>query len=140
MRQRIRRDFGRRAIQSGLTSGLHNLGAEHRFYSDALRVRTRLFSAKNFPSDVRPEFLEDVIQDSGFHLRSPVPGRLTQAALLRRIIGVGQASFQSIAHYLGPVKARASRICLSEEGTGYRVTRSAKKPSLTHGVIAWVLV
>src|ERR1022692_794040 len=100
----------------------------------------KLFPAKNFPADVRPEFLEDVIQDSGLHLRSPVPGGLTQAALLRRIIGVGQGSFQSIARYLGPVKARASRICLSDEGTGYRVARSVKKPSLTHGVIARVLV
>src|SRR3982074_2023414 len=28
-----------------------------------------LFLAKNFPANVRPEFLEDVIQHSGFHLR-----------------------------------------------------------------------
>src|ERR1022692_765259 len=95
----------------------------------------KLFPAKNFPANVRPEFLEDVIQDSGFHLRCPVPGGLTQAAFLRRIIGVRQGSFQSIARYLGPVKARASGICLSYEGAGYRVTRSTKKPSLTHGVI-----
>src|SRR6267142_7080375 len=47
-----------------------------------------LFPAKNFPADARPKFLEDVIQHSGFHLRSPVPCRLTQAALLRRIISV----------------------------------------------------
>jgi hypothetical protein len=39
-------------------------------------VGAKLFSAKNSFPDVRPEFLEDVIQDSGFHLRSPVPGRL----------------------------------------------------------------
>ncbi len=48
------------------------------------------FSAKNLLADVRPEFLEDVIQESGFHLPSPVHGRLTEAALLRRIISVGQ--------------------------------------------------
>jgi hypothetical protein len=43
------------------------------------------FSAKNLLADVRPEFLEDVIQDSGFHLRFPAHGRLTEAALLRRM-------------------------------------------------------
>src|ERR1700688_3314533 len=91
-------------------------------------------------ADIRPEFLEDVIQDSGFHLRSPVQGCLTQAALLRRIIGVGQASFQSISCYLGPVEARASRICLSDEGTGDRVARTTEKPSMTQSVIARVLV
>src|SRR5216684_1655681 len=99
-----------------------------------------LFPAKNFPPDVGPEFLEDVIEDSGFHLRSPVRGRLFQAALLRRIISVGQTRLQRIAHDLGEVEARASRICLSHEGTGYRVARAAKKASLLHSVIAWVLV
>src|ERR1700722_18139400 len=100
----------------------------------------KLFSAKNFPANVRPEFLEDVIQDSRFHLCYPVPGGLTQAAFLRRIIGVGQGSFQSIARYLRPVKGRASGIRLSDEGAGYRVTRSTKKTSLAHGVITRVLV
>jgi hypothetical protein len=38
-----------------------------------------------------------VIQDGGFHLRSPVQGRLIQAALLRRIIGVGQTDSQVAA-------------------------------------------
>src|ERR1700730_15126250 len=99
-----------------------------------------LFLAKNFPADVRPEFLEDVIQDSGFHLRSKVQSRLTQAPLLRRIISGGQTRFQCIAYHLGEVETRASRICLSDEGTGYRVARAAEKASLTHGVIARVLV
>src|SRR5216684_2787502 len=99
-----------------------------------------LFPAKNFPPDVRPEFLEDVIEDGGFHLRSPVLGRLTQAALLRRIIRVGQTRLQRIAHHLGEVEARASGIRLSHEGTGYRVARAAKKASLLHRVITWVLV
>src|SRR6266446_1036667 len=91
-------------------------------------------------ADIGPEFLEDVIEDSRFHLGSPVLGRLTQAALLRRIISVGQTRLQRIAHHLGEVEARASRICLSHEGTGYRVARAAKKASLLHGVITWVLV
>src|SRR5260370_25815388 len=91
-------------------------------------------------ADIRPEFLKDVIQDGGFHLRSPVQGCLTQAALLRRIIGVGQAGFQSISCYLGPVEARTSRICFSDEGARYRVARAAKKPSVTHSVVARVLV
>src|SRR3977135_1201266 len=99
-----------------------------------------LFPAKNFSADVRPEFLEDVIQHSGFHLRSPAPGRLTQAALLRRIISVGQTRFQRIAYHLRPVEARASRICLGEECTGDRVARAAEKASLPHSVIAWILV
>src|SRR5665213_131732 len=99
-----------------------------------------LFLAKNSPADVRPELLEDVIQDSGFHLSSKVQSRLTQATLLRRIISGGQTRFQCIASYLGPVEARASRICLSDEGARYRVARTAEKASLTHGVIAWILV
>src|SRR6266567_8990209 len=99
-----------------------------------------LVPAKNFPPDVRPEFLEDVIEDGGFHLRSPVLGRLTQAALLRRIIRVGQTRLQRIAHYFGEVEARASRVCLSHEGTGYRIARAAKKDFLLHSVITWVLV
>jgi hypothetical protein len=37
----------------------------------------RLFSAKNLSADVGPEFLEDVVQHSGFHLRSKVPRGLT---------------------------------------------------------------
>src|ERR1700704_1016641 len=99
-----------------------------------------LFPAKNLLADVRPKFLEDVIQHSGFHLRSPIPGRLTQAALLRRIISVGQTRFQRIACHFGPVEARASRICLGEECTGDRVARAAEKTSLPHGVIARILV
>src|SRR5260370_29614503 len=99
-----------------------------------------LFPAKNFPPNVGPEFLEDVIEDSGFHLRSPVRGRLTQAALLRRIISVGQTRLQPIAHHLGEAEARASRICLRHEGTGYRVARAVKKSSLLHCVITWVFV
>src|SRR3984893_16939154 len=99
-----------------------------------------LFLAKNFPADVRPEFLEDVIQDSGFHLSSKVQSRLTQPPLLRRIISGGQTRFQCIACYLGPVEARASSICLSDEGARYRVARAAEKASLTHSVIARVLV
>src|SRR3977135_1144694 len=102
--------------------------------------QAELFPAKNFPANVRPEFLEDVIQHSGFHLRTPVPGRLTQAALLRRIISVGQTRFQRIACHFGPVEARASRICLGEECTGDRVARAAEKTSLPHGVIARILV
>src|SRR6266567_5800 len=101
---------------------------------------TSLFLSKNVTADIRPEFLEDVIQDGGFHLRSPVLGRLTKAALLRRIISVGQARLQRIAHYFGEVEARASRVCLSHEGAGYRIARAAKKASLLHSVITWVLV
>jgi hypothetical protein len=41
-----------------------------------------LFLAKNFLPDVGPEFLEDVIEDSGFHLRSPVRG-----CTLARVLG-----------------------------------------------------
>jgi hypothetical protein len=67
-----------------------------------------LFPTKNLLANVRPEFLEDVIQHSGFHLGSEVLGRLAQAPLLRRIIRIGQASFQSIAYYLGPVEAVTS--------------------------------
>ena len=81
-----------------------------------------------------------MIQDGGFHLRPPVQGRLIQAALLRRIIGVGQAGFQSISSYLGPIEGRASRIRLSDEGARYRVTRAAEKPSVTQSVIARILV
>jgi hypothetical protein len=55
------------------------------------------FLAENFPADVRPEFLEDVIQDSGFHLRSKVQSRLTQVAFLGRIISGGQTRFQCIS-------------------------------------------
>src|SRR6266478_8454404 len=99
-----------------------------------------LFPAKNFPPDVGPEFLEDVIEDSRFHLGSPVLGRMTQAALLRRIISVGQTRLQRIAHHLGEIEAGSSRICLSQEGTGYRISCAAKKASLLHGVITWVLV
>src|ERR1700676_5348794 len=68
------------------------------------RVYVYLFLAKNFFPDIRPEFLEDVIQDRRFHLRSPVQSRLTQAALLRRIVEVGQAGFHSISSHLGPVE------------------------------------
>src|ERR1700675_3559718 len=107
--------------------------------SMAERARN-LFLAKNFPADVRPELLEDVIQDSGFHLRSKVQSRLTQVPLLRRIISGGQTRFQCIAYHLGGVEARASRICLGDKGTGYRIARAVEKPSLPHGVIARVLV
>jgi len=90
-----------------------------------------LFLAKEFLADVRPELLENVIQDSGFHLRSKVQGRLTQAPLLRRIIGGGQTSFQCIAYHLGRVEANGPRVCLCDESTGYRVGRAAEKASLT---------
>src|SRR5713101_2097930 len=99
-----------------------------------------LFSSKDFCSDVRPEFLKNVIQDSGFHLSSKVPGCFARAALLRRIVGASQAGFQRIAAYFGPVKSRASGIFLRDEGHGYRVGRSAKKASLTHRVVARILV
>src|SRR6202049_1467738 len=99
-----------------------------------------LFLSKDFLADVRPELLEKVIQDSGFHLRSKVQSRLTEAPLLRRIISVGQTSFQSIAHHLREVEARASRICLSDEAPGYRIAGAAEKASLAHGVKTWVLV
>src|ERR1700730_11663131 len=117
-------------------------GRQHLHSSPQLsRIRSvQLFTAKDFLADVRPEFLEDVIQHSGFHLRSPVAGGLTQAALLWRIVQVSQCGFQSIAPHLGPAKARATRICLADEGTGYRVAGSVKKTSLTQGVIARVLV
>jgi len=100
----------------------------------------KLFAVKDVLADVRPEFLEDVIEDSGFHLRREVHGGLTEATLLRRVIGVGQASFQCVAAYLGPVKGRASRIRLPDEGVGYRVAGSVEKTSLAQGVIARVLV
>src|SRR3984893_9098246 len=99
-----------------------------------------LFLSKEFLADVGPELLKKVIQDSGFHLRSKVQSRLTEAPLLRRIISVGQTSRQSIAHHLREVETRTSRICLSDEGPRYRVARAAEKASLTHGVITWVLV
>src|ERR1700730_15783402 len=104
------------------------------------QARRDLFLAKNFLADVRPELLENVIQDSGFHLRSKVQSRLTEAPLLRRIISVGQTSFQCIAYHLGRVKARASRICLSDEGPRYRVACAAEKASLAHGVVTRGLV
>ena len=103
-------------------------------------IRAKLFSAKNFLADIRPEFLEDVIQYGGFHLRSPVPCSLVKAAFLRRIVGVGQGCFQSIPRYFGPVEFCPSRIRLGDEGAGDRVTRSPKKPTVLHGVIAWVLM
>ena len=56
--------------------------------------RVKLFAVKNVLADVWPDFLEDVIEDSGFHLHCEVHGSLTGAALLRRIIGVGQPGFQ----------------------------------------------
>src|ERR1700737_69681 len=104
------------------------------------QARRDLFLAKNFLADVRPELLENVIQDSGFHLRSKVQSRLIQAPLLRRIISVGQTRFQSIAHHLREVETRASRICLSDEGPRYRVARAVEKATLPHGVITWVFV
>jgi hypothetical protein len=51
-------------------------------------ARVKLFLAKELFSDVRPEFLEDVIEDSRFHLSSEVHCRLIETALLRRIIKV----------------------------------------------------
>jgi hypothetical protein len=56
-----------------------------------------LFSSRDFCSNVRPEFLEEVIQDGGFHLRPKVLGGLARRALLSRIVGVEQASFQDSA-------------------------------------------
>src|SRR5579864_644259 len=76
------------------------------------RGRMRLFLVKNVLADVGPEFLEDVIEDSGFHLHCEVHGSLAGAALLRRVIGVGQASFECVAPHLGPVKGVVSRIRL----------------------------
>src|ERR1700730_1182527 len=104
------------------------------------QARRDLFLAKNFLADVRPELLENVIQDSGFHLRSKVQSRLIEAPLLRGIISVGQTRFQSIAHHLREVDTRASRICLSDEGPRYRVACAAQKASPAQGVITWVLV
>src|ERR1700719_2274468 len=95
-------------------------------------VFSTLFLPKDFLADVRPELLENVIQDSGFHLRSEVQSRLIEAPLLRRIISVGQTSFQSIAHHLRGVKTRASRICLSNESPRYRIACAAEKISLAH--------
>jgi hypothetical protein len=40
-----------------------------------------LFPAKQFPPDVRPEFLEDVIQNGGFHL--PESARLSLKSLFQ---------------------------------------------------------
>lgn len=99
-----------------------------------------LFSAKYLPTNIRPEFLENVIQCGGFHLRSPVSRRLIQAALLRRIVRVGQGRFQTISRHLRPVKGRPSGIFLSYEGLGDRVTRSSKESAVLHGVIARVFV
>src|SRR5579864_8351795 len=100
----------------------------------------KLFSAEYLTPDIRPEFLENVIQDGRFHLRSPVSRRLIQAALLRRIVGIGQGRFQAISCHLRPVKGCASRIFLSYKGSGYRVTRPSKEPAMLHGVIARVFV
>src|ERR1700730_809514 len=104
------------------------------------QARRDLFLAKNFLADVRPELLENVIQDSGFHLRSKVQSRLIEAPLLRRIISVGQTRFESVAHHLREVETRASRICLSDEGPRYRVASTVQKTAPTQGVIKWVLV
>src|SRR5260370_30978499 len=88
----------------------------------------------------RRDSLQDVTQGGGFNLRSPFRAGLFEAALPRWIISVGQTRLQRIAHHFGEVEARASRICLSHEGAGYRIACAAKKASLLHGVITWVLV
>src|SRR5580693_6440625 len=89
------------------------------------RASRDLFLSQDFLADVRPELLEKVIQDRGFHLRSKVQSRLTEAPLLRRIISVGQTSFQSIAHHFREVEARTSGVCFSNEAPGYRVAGAA---------------
>src|SRR2546427_4691468 len=91
-------------------------------------------------SNIRPKLLGDVIQYGRFHLLSPIPGGLPQAALLRRIIRVGETCFQGIAGHFGPIEVGASRIGFSDDSTGQRIAEAAEKTSVTQRVISWVLV
>ena len=51
--------------------------------------RAGLFPSKEFAADIRPEFLDNVIEGGRFQLCSPIFRRLAEAALLRRIIEIG---------------------------------------------------
>src|ERR1700730_3614368 len=115
-------------------------GKDQKFVWRVRGTSWQLFCAENLFSDVGAEILGEVIQQSGFHLRSPVPRRLTEPALLRWIIRIGQPRFQSIARQFGPVEAIASRISFGDERPCYRVSRATEKASLPHGVITGVLV
>jgi hypothetical protein len=52
-----------------------------------------LFLAEEELADVRPEFLGDVVQGGGFYLRPPIDRCLMRAALLGRVVDVGQSCF-----------------------------------------------
>lgn len=46
----------------------------------------QLFASEDFCRDVGPEFLEDVVEDSGFHLYSPVLHGLTRLAVVEAVL------------------------------------------------------
>src|SRR3984893_15115373 len=91
-------------------------------------------------TDSRPELLGDVIQDCGFHLSSPIPGRLLPAALLRRIVSVGETRFERISNHFGPIEARTSGVGLGNDSTRQGIAKAAEKASVTHRVVARIFV
>src|SRR5260370_4381417 len=86
--------------------------------------------AKEFWPDIRPEFLGDVVQGGAFQLCSPVDCRLTRAALLSRVVGVGQSCFKCIAHDFGPVEALASGIGFGDHHAGKGIACAAEETSV----------
>src|SRR5579863_2282572 len=91
-------------------------------------------------ADVGPEFLGDVVQGSGFHLVSPVDQCLAPAALLGRVVSVGQSCLQRIASHFRPVETRSFRIGLGEYHAGKSIVRAAEKASVAQRVIPGIFV
>src|SRR5579863_8229512 len=91
-------------------------------------------------ADVRLEFLGDIVQGGGFHLRSPIDRRLMRAALLGRVVSVGQSCFQCIAPNFRPVESRSPRIVFGDYHAGKSIVCAAEKASVAQRVVAGVLV
>src|SRR5579863_116689 len=91
-------------------------------------------------ADVRLEFLGDIVQGGGFHLRSPIDRRLMRAALLGRVVGIGQSRFQGVAPNFRPVESRSPRIVFGDDHAGKSIVRAAEKASVAQRVVAGIFV
>src|SRR6202047_890120 len=96
--------------------------------------------AEDEVSDVRPEFLSDVVQSGGFYLRSPIDRCLMRTALLGRVVGVGQSCFYRVAPNFRPVESRSPRIGSGDYHAGKSIVRPAEKASMAQRVIAGIFM
>src|SRR5579863_10279056 len=91
-------------------------------------------------ADIGPKLHGDVINHLRLHLLSPIPGGLLQAALLGRIINIGESSFQGSARHLGPIEGPTARIGSGNHRTRECIACAPEKAAVPQRVIARVLM